>query len=208
MQLEDEQMKSQTGNLSLEDSVLVERCQRGDSTAMETLIVKYQDRLFNVIYKICSDYEDAAELTQETFVKVIEKISSFKGKSSFYTWLFRIAVNLTYNYNKRKFRIKTLSLESSQSENEDGAAAALKNYLTDETEADPLLTAQNKEVREILLYAIGRLSDDHRAAIVLRDIEGMNYIDIAETLETEIGTVKSRIARARSRLREILEELL
>ena len=84
--------------INIDDSELVRQCKQGDSVAMERLILKYQNRIYNVILKICADPDDAAELTQETFVKIIENIDKFQGKSKFYTWAFRIAVNLTLNY--------------------------------------------------------------------------------------------------------------
>ena len=87
--------------VSMDDTSLVKKCQHGDSDAMEQLILKYQNRIYNVILKICADPDDAAELTQETFVKVIENIDKFEGKSRFYTWAFRIAVNLTLNYRQK-----------------------------------------------------------------------------------------------------------
>ena len=93
-------MEKQLENIVIDDVVLVRQCQQGDSVAMQRLIVKYQDRIFNVILKICSNRDDAAELTQETFVKFIEKINTFKMQSAFYTWLFRIAVNLSLNFER------------------------------------------------------------------------------------------------------------
>ena len=102
-------------SISVDDSVLVERCRRGDSSAMERLILKYQNRLFNTILRICANPDDAAELTQETFVKIIEGIGRFQGKSSFYTWAFRIAVNLAINHSQRHKRIGFRSLETEES---------------------------------------------------------------------------------------------
>ena len=88
-------MKPQSQGIQISDAVLVKQCQQGDSAAMELLILKYQHRIYNVILRLCANVDDAAELAQETFVKAIEHIGKFKGKSSFYTWVFRIAVNLT-----------------------------------------------------------------------------------------------------------------
>ena len=110
-------------SINIDDSVLVQRSQSGDTAAMERLILKYQNRIFNVVMKMCGNTDDAAELTQETFVKVIESIDKFKGRSSFYTWLFRIAVNLTLNYCQRNAKMATRSLDAEETES-DGQSGA------------------------------------------------------------------------------------
>jgi len=199
-------LDGQIENIVLDDSVLVEKCRQGDSDATERLIIKYQDRIHNVIFKICQNRDDAAELTQETFVKLIEKIDTFKGNSAFYTWLFRIAINLTYTHCKRSVKLGMKSLDGTAEA--EAAGAQLKDFLTDSTEADPTVLAQKKEVVQLIMAALGKLDEDHRAVIVLRDIEGMTYAEISETLEIGLGTVKSRLSRARANLKDILEVLL
>lgn len=195
-------------SISIDDSVLVERCRRGDSSAMERLILKYQSRLFNTILRICANPEDAAELTQETFVKVIEGIDRFQGKSSFYTWAFRIAVNLAINHCQKQRRIGVRSLDSEDFEGGEGAAQTLKDFLSDENALDPAKVAQNRELCELVTRALMELDQAHRAVMVLRDIEGMSYAQIAQVLDVEIGTVRSRLSRARGSFREILEAML
>ncbi len=201
-------MPKQLDNIMIDEVTLVERCRQGDSSAMGQLIVKYQDRVYNVILKICHNRDDAAELTQETFVRCIEKIDTFKGKSAFYTWLFRIAVNLSFNYCRRRAKVRIVSLDASSSHELGSAVAQLGAYLADERVVDPATLAMNREVGEIIMLAMRRLDDDQRIAIVLRDIEQMSYADIAASLEVELGTVKSRISRARANLREILDSML
>jgi len=193
---------------SLSDENLVERCQRGDPDAMERLILKYQDRIFNVILKICRNYDDAAELTQDTFVKIIENIDKFKKQSGFYTWAFRIAVNLTINRCKRNLKLGISSLDAQMTQTSTETKMLLKDFLADDTEPEPSQIAQNKELCLILTNALMKLDENHRAVIVLRDIEAMSYVQISQVLGIEIGTVKSRICRARKHLREILEALL
>ena len=105
-------MHTELENINIDDTVLVEQCRRGNTDAMERLIIKYQDRIYSVILRICANRDDAVELTQDTFVKVIENINSFREKSAFYTWLFRIAVNLTLNHCKRRVRFETESLDA------------------------------------------------------------------------------------------------
>jgi RNA polymerase sigma-70 factor (ECF subfamily) len=174
---------------------------------MERLILKYQNRIYNVILKICANTDDAAELTQETFVKVIENIEQFQGRSSFYTWVFRIAVNLTLNYCQKRVKLAFRSLDAELDEQKGPVTQQLKDLLSDDSCPEPAVIAQNKELCEIARKSLMKLDDDQRAVVILRDIEGMNYAQIAEVLDIELGTVRSRLSRARGNLREILESL-
>ncbi len=193
--------------VSINDAVLIEQYRNGDSTAMERLVLKYQNRIYNVILKICADPDDAAELTQETFVKVIENLNKFEGRSGFYTWTFRIAVNLTLNYCQRNSRLAFRSLDAEQ-QDDDQVKQVLKDFLSDDSSPDPATDAQNKELYRIAARTLMGLDETHRAVIVLRDIEGMSYARIAEVLDIELGTVRSRLSRARSKMRDILEAIL
>jgi len=195
----------QAVRVNLDDNVLVEQCRKGDPKAMETLIIKYQNRIYNVILKICGNTDDAAELTQDTFVKVIQNINKFQSRSSFYTWAFRIAVNLTINYCKRNVKLGLKSIDAQDNQNSEQTKKALKALLKDDKSVDPATIAANKELADLILMAVMRLDDAHRTVIVLRDIEGMNYAQIADILNINLGTVKSRLSRARSQLREIME---
>ena len=192
---------------AIDDVTLVARCQRGDSTAMEALIIRYQDRLYNTILKITQNPDDAAELTQDTFVKVLGKIGDFESRSSFYTWAFSIAVNLAISHSRRKQKIKFSSIDEQQQTDEHGAAA-LKEILSDKSSPDPAAISQNAELCELVVKLLERLSEEHRSVLVLRDIEGMDYEHIAQVLNIGIGTVKSRLSRARNNLRELLESFL
>ena len=196
---------TEAASVNIDDAVLVEQCRYGDSGAMERLILKYQNRIYNVILKMCANVDDAAELTQDTFVKIIENIDRFEGRSGFYTWAFRIAVNLTLNYCKRSVKLGFRSLEAEGDEHNEQTKEALKEFLRDDSSPDPAAVAANKELCEIAIKSLIKLDDGQRAVVVLRDIEGMNYAQIAEVLDIEPGTVKSRLSRARSNLREILE---
>ncbi|MHC4641664.1 MAG: sigma-70 family RNA polymerase sigma factor [Planctomycetota bacterium] len=199
---------AKAANLKIEDSVLVERCRQGDSAAMERLILKYQNRIYNVILRMCRNTDDAAELTQETFVKIIKKIGEFEGRSNFYTWAFRIAVNLTLNFRQRSSRLNLKSLEIEDVDRSRQTRRQLKDLLTDDSCPDPATMVQNKELCDIVMQSLMQLDEAHRAVVVLRDIEGMNYARIAEVLDIELGTVKSRLSRARSNLRKIMEAIL
>jgi RNA polymerase sigma-70 factor (ECF subfamily) len=185
----------------------VQKWRRGDPNALETLICKYQGRIYNLILKICSNPDDAAELTNDTFVKVLENIDKFESRSGFYTWVFRIAVNLTLNYRKRKATVGFTSLDAKLASDDEQARQGLAAILSDDKSPDPAQVAENKELCELLQKSIQKLDEDNRAIIVLRDIEGMAYEQIAEVLNVELGTVKSRLSRARAALRQILEAL-
>ena len=198
----------EAASISIDDATLVEKCRQGQSDAMERLIIKYQDRIYNVILKICANNDDAAELTQETFVKVIENIAKFQGRSSFYTWAFRIAVNLTLNFRRRSNKLAFRSLEAQGKESGQHKKQLLRDFLRDDSAADPAGLAQTKELCEIAAKALMRLDDAQRTVVVLRDIEGMNYAQIAGVLNIQLGTVRSRLSRARSNLRDIMEAFL
>ena len=199
---------TEVANINIDDAVLVRQCWQGDSAAIERLILKYQNRIYNVILKICADPDDAAELTQDTFVKIIENIENFQGRSSFYTWAFRIAVNLTLNYCRRNARLGFSSLDAEQILYNGQPGKVLKELLSNENSLDPATVAQNKELCQIVLESLKKLDDAQRAVVVLRDIEGMNYNQIAHVLDIELGTVRSRLSRGRKKLRQILEAIL
>jgi len=195
--------------IGIDDAVLVERCRTGDSAAMGPLILKYQNRIYNVILKMCRNADDAAELTQETFVKIIESIDRFEARSAFYTWAFRIAVNLTLNHCQRTSRFGSASLDyTDESQQHRHAATQLRQILSDESSPDPAVVAQNRELCDLVINAIDELDEPQRTVLVLRDIEGMNYAQIAQVIDAELGTVKSRLSRARSNLRQILERMV
>lgn len=172
---------------------------------MTCLIVKYQDRVYNAILKICSNPDDAAELAQDTFVKVLESIGTFRGQSAFYTWLFRVAVNLTLNHCRKKFKLSPVSLDASSDAGRE--KEQLVTLLSDHAD-DPAQIVQQKELVQVVVDSIARLNEEHRVVLILRDIEQMSYTQIADVLELEPGTVKSRISRARAALRELLETVL
>ena len=194
-------------NIKAEDASLVEMWRRGDISAIERLAGKYQGRIYNLILKICANPDTAAELTQDTFVKIIENIDRFQSRSSFYTWAFRIAVNLTLNYCKRKTTVRWTSLDAEAAADDKQSRQTLAGILRDEKSPDPAQIAENRELCRLVQAALDKLDDEQKMIIVLRDIEGMDYAQIAEVLAVELGTVKSRLSRARAALRQLLEAL-
>ncbi|MEN6386530.1 MAG: sigma-70 family RNA polymerase sigma factor [Phycisphaerales bacterium] len=197
-----EQSNAVSGNISIDEAALVSQAMAGNMAAIEKLILKYQDRIYNTVLKLCGNEADAAELAQDSFVKAIQSLKDFRAESSFYTWLFRIAVNHTLNFCKKNHR---LNFESLQNEIDKETEKQLKDYLIDNKSGEPSELAAKKEVNSLIFKALDKLDPQQRTVIVLRDIEQMSYNEIAQTLDIEIGTVKSRIARGRKNLREIIE---
>jgi len=189
--------------ISLDDADLVERCRKGDMQAFGILVTKYQARVFNMIFRMCGRRADAEELAQEVFLKALERLDQFRGQSKFYTWLFRIAANLTISHRRRNGRIKFQSL--TRCDDYDGAQAeSLTAELAERRTANPGTNAISAETADIVAAALDELDNEYRLVVVLRDIEGMDYARIGEVLELPVGTVKSRLHRARCLLRNKL----
>ncbi len=189
--------------VSLEDAQLIERIQAGQTEAYGELVHKYQDQVFNTCWRICGHLEDARDVTQEAFLKAFEGLSGFRGESGFYTWIFRIAVNLALTLRRNTARRRMVSLDQ-------GDAVALSQAETlarrvaERSGDDPADSAGRAELHGCVARAVAELEDEYRAVIVLRDIEGLDYRTIAEILEVPRGTVKSRLHRARMSLRDAL----
>jgi len=185
--------------IALEDALSVRQVQDGDMGAFSRLVAKYQDRVVNVCWRICGHADDAQDLAQETFLHALEKIGTYRFASSFYTWLFRIAVNLSLSHRRKARRIM-LSLHSDEGDWSDRVPDRLAG--ASDPAGEPLARLTARELHERLVSGLDRLEDDFRAVIVLRDIEGFDYQEIAEVLDINVGTVKSRLHRARLALRE------
>lgn len=185
---------------SFEDARLVEQVQAGRTEAYGKLVEKYQDRVFNTCWRISGNLEDARDLTQDAFLRALTRISEFRGQSGFYTWIFRVAVNLALSHRRKAKRHQPVSLDLS-----DGAvgtqAAALAKRVRDVEGENPSRAVIDSELQGKVVAELQALDDDQRAVIVLRDIEGFDYQEIAEVLDIAIGTVKSRLHRARMVLR-------
>jgi RNA polymerase sigma-70 factor (ECF subfamily) len=195
------------GTIAFEDAALVQQCREGDMQAFGALVAKYQDRIFNMIYRMCGRRADAEELAQETFLKALERIGQFRGQSQFYTWLFRIGANLTISHRRRGGRVKFQSL-SGPEEFEHSQADALTAAMARRRSPGPEAAAVSAETSRRVMKALEALDDDFRLVVVLCDIEEMDYAQIADVLGVPIGTVKSRLHRARCMLKERLADLI
>lgn len=178
----------------LADALIVRRVQAGEPHAYAELVRKYQDRVYHACLRICGEPEDAADLTQDAFLKAFAAIDAFRGASAFYTWIFRIAVNLSVSQQRRQRNRATLSLDADADERGGRRQPAAPPV-------DPAAGLEAAETRSAVATALAALDPEHRVAVVLRDIEGCDYQEIADILELPIGTVKSRIFRGRMTLR-------
>ena len=191
----------------LEDVELIERVRNGETEAYGVLVRKYQDRVFNTCWRICGHLEDARDLTQEAFLKALEGLASFRHQSGFYTWVFRVAVNLALTHRRKTHRRRAVSLDAPPSST-GTQAETLARRLELEADHDAGDGAGDAELHGHLVKAMNHLEDDYRAVIVLRDIEGFDYGEIAEILGVPTGTVKSRLHRARAALGEAIRPVV
>lgn len=182
---------------------LVERFRRGDWTAFEEIVAGYQDRVFTQCYHLTGNYADAQDLAQEVFVRAFRGLASFRGDAELGTWLHRIAVNLFLNWRKGR---RTAATVVSIDETRDTGEGVLQWQLAGDCE-DPTEVMDREQRRQLVREAIARLPRDFRAVLILRDMEGHSYEDIAQILGCSLGTVKSRLNRARKALRDTYAEL-
>ena len=180
-----------------EDVELIDACLCGDSASFGQLVTKYQNRLFNTLCHVVSSPEEAEDVVQEAFVQAFVKLATFKRNSAFYTWLYRIAFNTAISRGRRKR--PEVSVEATRDaigdEPMDANEAATERVL--------------REERAVQIHqALGELSDEHRSILVLREMEDLSYDEIAEILDLPVGTVRSRLHRARTQMRDQLKEVL
>lgn len=193
---------------AFDETSLIERCQQGQVEAFGQLVTAYQDRTYNVVMRMGNSPEDAEEITQEAFLKAFEKIATFKGGSTFYTWLFRIATNLAISRRRRAKKISFYSLSGTSESADSDLANARTSELAAKRVTTPDESALKAETTKRIEAALAELDDSYRIVVVLRDIEGMDYSMIANVLELPPGTIKSRLHRARGLLREKLADLV
>lgn len=191
------------------ETEFLEKLKAGDAEAFDELVSRFSIDIYNLLARLTGDAEEAKDLTQETFLSVVRSVTSFRGEASLKTWLYRIAINQARNrqrwWRSRRFGL-TFSLDSSGDESSD--AASLHETLPDRRQPSPEDFAARREQEVLIREALKKLPLAFREAVVLRDIEGLSYEEIAAALETNIGTVKSRIARGREELKRKLQRSL
>ena len=203
------------------DVALLRKAQAGDRGAYGQIVLLYQDRLFNAVLRLVGDRDEALELTQEAFTRGLMKLDSFRGDASPYTWLFRIAVNLAISQLRKVQRNRVFSLDrpgaghkgngrlsgGRAAEADDQASGLLDRVARDRSDPPPQRLEKRERDQEVLA-ALGRLDAEYRAVLVMRDIEGFDYQQMAEVLGLPLGTLKSRLFRARLALRDELKAYL
>ncbi len=184
--------------MSADDKRLIAECLQGNTAAFGALVRRYQERLYNSVYRLAENAEDAQDVVQEAFLSAYQSLDSFKGDSLFFTWLYRIAVNTAISLRRKKrvlVRMETGSNGEQSIDPLDSSAESQPGHALEQAE-------QARRVRE----ALGRLSPEHRTVLVMKDMEGQKYETMAEILQVPIGTIRSRLHRARLELRELLEK--
>lgn len=185
------------------DQQLVERAQKGDKHAFELLVAKYQRRLGRLISRFVRDSAEVEDVTQEAFIKAYRALPGFRGESAFYTWLYRIGINTAKNYLLALGRRAPTTTQFDAEESEEFEDAALLHEVS-----TPENELMSKQVVEVVNSSLQQLPDDLRTALTLREIEGLSYEEIAEVMNCPIGTVRSRIFRAREAIATNLRPLL
>ena len=186
-----------------DDLQLVARSQAGDTAAFNELVTRYRSRAFSMIYQMTRNEQDAWDLAQDGFVKAWKSIGRFRGQSSFYTWLYRILMNVTIDSMRRKHIQSGIEFDDQIGlrQIEPGAATAPR------AELQPAEKISDQEIRARIDEAIAKLSPEHRAAIVMREIDGLEYTEIAAAMECSLGTVMSRLFYARKKLQSLLKDV-
>jgi RNA polymerase sigma-70 factor (ECF subfamily) len=193
--------------LEQRDRKLVLRCQKGDNSAFRTLVEKYHKKAYSVALGMVHNPEDALDITQEAFIKVHKYIDNFKGSSSFYTWLYRIVINLCIDFLRREGRYSTVGYDDALT-HADREVEQSDLLSQSDRAATPSQELGRKEVGEQILKAIEALSANHRAVILMREVEGLSYREMAKILSCSQGTVMSRLHHARHKLRKLLRDLI
>ncbi|MBP9902510.1 MAG: sigma-70 family RNA polymerase sigma factor [Verrucomicrobia subdivision 3 bacterium] len=182
---------------------MVRRAQKGDLAAYDELVRRYQQRIYATVYHMTSNHEDANDLAQEAFIKAYQALKTFKGGSSFYTWVYRIAVNKTLNFLKQRKNRTAMSLNDLDfsAENDPDLVALI-------SEKTPRRDAVLSELQQKLNEAMQQLSEPHRLVVTLHDVQGLAHEEIAEIMECNVGTVRSRLFYARQQLQGYLVDYL
>lgn len=187
-----------------DELLLIARSQRGDVDAFNQLVLRYQQAIFTVVMRMLGDRDIAADVTQETFLAAFRAMPNFRGGSSFRAWLMRIASNQSCDHWRRTHRHPADSLDSLTDEDEPSSAAVMNSLIDTAQDVNPEEALMSQELQQVIQLGLEELPLDQRVAVVLCDIQGMSYEEIAVATVTTLGTVRSRIARGRARLRAYL----
>jgi RNA polymerase sigma-70 factor (ECF subfamily) len=183
---------------------LIDKARAGDQAAFRRLVEKYQRRVYSMALGMVKDTDEARDIVQETFLKAYQHLSTFHGQAGFFTWLYRITMNLCIDRARRKARVGKVEFDETADAEEAGDSGISPRRLG----FDPAHALRDREIREHLNEAMARLSPTHRAVLLLREVDGLAYRDIAEVMQCSEGTVMSRLFHARKRMQEMLRPIV
>ena len=200
---EPDEPASPSASVLVDEMELVRRARKGDLAAYDDLVRRYQERVYATVYHMTANHEDANDLAQEAFIRAFQALKSFKGGSSFYTWVYRIAVNKTINFLKQRRNRTQISLNDLDfnAEHDPDLVALI-------SERTPRREASLAELQEKLNAAMQKLSEPHRLVVTLHDVQGLSHEEIAEIMDCNIGTVRSRLFYARQQLQAYMSDYL
>ncbi len=181
--------------MGLPDEVLVQKAKNGNLDAFDELVRRYEGKIYGLAYRFMGSHADASDLAQDTFIRVYQALAGFRGDAAFSTWLYRIAANICRDELRKRQRRRSVSIDEMIDASPANVPAASGSYSPEET-------VQRREVQRQVQFCLNELSDDHRLILVMREIQGLSYDEIASILQCSMGTVKSRISRARSALKD------
>ncbi len=184
---------------SLSDIELVKMTLSGDRQAYGGLVEKYQQRIYAIAFGVLHNREDALDVSQDVLIKAYRKLSYFRGASSFYTWLYRIAVNMAIDYRRKRKKVVEVEYDDHIDSDDESDKPSLQT-----SAENPAETLERKELNDIVMNAIGSLPDEQKTVLILREVEGLAYEEIAKVTGVSIGTVMSRLHYGRKKLRDIL----
>jgi RNA polymerase sigma-70 factor (ECF subfamily) len=198
--------QSKNNNIEFSDKVLIEHFKKNDAKAFSKLVLKYQNMIFNLCFRMIGEYDEANDCAQETFVKVYKNIKKYEYRCSFSTWIYRIAINTCKN------KLSSKSFKQSRDyvrlDNPHSPENVIYNSEIRDNAFNPVELLEKKEKSELIQKAINELPSKQKTLVILRDIEGKSYQEISEITELKLGTVKSKLTRARANLRELLRDII
>jgi RNA polymerase sigma-70 factor, ECF subfamily len=188
----------------LDDQTLIAQCRAGDQAAFRELVQRYQRRVYGIAFGMVHNVDDSMDITQEVFIRVHSYLDHFKGTSSFYTWLYRITINLCIDHLRREGKLQTVDYDDTVAHDQGEAS----DLLPDRSEMHPGHVLARKEMSEMIHKALQTLSVNHRAVLLMREVEGLSYTEMAEVMQCNKGTIMSRLFHARRRMQEALRPLM
>ena len=186
--------------VNADDQRLIAECLTGRTAAFETLVRRYQDRLYNTVYRLVGNAEDAEDVVQEAYIHAYQSLRSFKGDSLFFTWLYRIAVNAAISWKRKERAVLRWQTDGNAHRVGQGPPNVMQR-------SEPAAALVRAEEAERIQTALQRVSPEHRMVLILKDMDGHKYDAMAEILNVPIGTIRSRLHRARLELRQVLEQM-